>query len=209
MRGSGVSPGGLLEDELVQGEIRDRSAQPRVFSLKLLQALGLRDVQAPVLLAPVLAADLAYANRPCHLGYLLALAEQNVGLAQLGDDLLGAVLLRGHDLTPLMRSVTITSGWTGFWGVRSSVCLHRSPCHAHRGRTSGIRRTSSLTRLGRDPSYGPTTSSRPAQLHPSRWGTAGQQEETHHGHPTRAHDKVSVANTMPSVALSVPSALMT
>jgi hypothetical protein len=37
----------------------------------------------------------------------------------------------------------------------------------------------------------------------------GPGQETRHGHPTRAHDITPVANTMPSVALSVPSSLMT
>jgi hypothetical protein len=93
VRGSGVSPGDLLEDELVEGEIRDRSTQSRVLAPELSQAFGLRDVRALVLLAPAVTADLADSGRLLHLVYLLTPAEQHLGLSGLGDDLLGAIAL--------------------------------------------------------------------------------------------------------------------
>src|SRR5438132_13668616 len=44
-RGLEVSPGSLLQNELVQRQIRDRLAQPAVLELKLLQALDLLNLQ--------------------------------------------------------------------------------------------------------------------------------------------------------------------
>ena len=44
-------PGGLLQNELVQRQIRDRLAQSAVFKLKVLQALHLLGLQAAKLLA--------------------------------------------------------------------------------------------------------------------------------------------------------------
>src|SRR5918997_7038625 len=46
------------------------------------------------------AADLAHAERLDHLGHLLALPEQHVGLAVLGDDLLRPETLARHALLP-------------------------------------------------------------------------------------------------------------
>src|SRR5262249_27545608 len=47
-----VSPGGLLQNELVQRQIRDGLAQPAVLELKVLQALHLPSFQPAELLAP-------------------------------------------------------------------------------------------------------------------------------------------------------------
>src|SRR5215831_9422898 len=51
-RGLEVSPGGLLQNELVQRQIRDGLAQPAVLELKVLQALHLPSFQPAELLAP-------------------------------------------------------------------------------------------------------------------------------------------------------------
>jgi hypothetical protein len=44
--------------------------------------------------------DLVDAGGPDDLRDLLSLARQHLGLAQLGDDLLGAAALAGHDALP-------------------------------------------------------------------------------------------------------------
>src|SRR3954452_3122136 len=57
-RGLEVSPGCLLQDQLVQREVRNRSAQPRVLSLEILQSLDLIALQPAKLLAPPVIRDL-------------------------------------------------------------------------------------------------------------------------------------------------------
>jgi hypothetical protein len=69
------SRGLLLQDELVEGEDADRSAQAGVLALEVLDPLRLADLEAAVLY---------------DLRDLLALAKQDLRLAQLGDGLLGA-----------------------------------------------------------------------------------------------------------------------
>src|SRR5262249_45816696 len=59
-RGLEVSPGGLLQNELVQRQIRDRLAQPAVLELKVLQALHLLGLQPAELLAPPIIRHLAH-----------------------------------------------------------------------------------------------------------------------------------------------------
>jgi hypothetical protein len=95
-----VSPRRLLEDELVEGEVGDRSAQPVVLALEVLEVLGLGDLEAAVRFAPAVVGDLVDAEGVDDLRDLLALAQQDLGLAQLGDDLLWAVGLAWPDVLP-------------------------------------------------------------------------------------------------------------
>jgi hypothetical protein len=44
--GLGVSPSSFLQDQLVEGEIRDRFAQPVILEVKLLQPFHLLDLQS-------------------------------------------------------------------------------------------------------------------------------------------------------------------
>src|SRR5262249_36188769 len=59
-RGLEVSPGGVLQNEFVQRQIRDRLAQPVVLELKVLQALHLLGLQPAELLAPPIIRHLAH-----------------------------------------------------------------------------------------------------------------------------------------------------
>src|SRR5262249_36848697 len=86
-RGLEVSPGSLLQNELVQRQIRDRLAQPAVLELKLLQALDLLDLQPAKLLTPTIVGHLAHTDLPDRLRHALALRDQNIHLPQLRDDL--------------------------------------------------------------------------------------------------------------------------
>src|SRR2546421_12888687 len=63
-RGLEVSPGSLLQNELVQRQIRDRLAQPAVLELKLLQAFDLLDLQPAKLLTPGIVGHLAHTDLP-------------------------------------------------------------------------------------------------------------------------------------------------
>src|ERR1700756_965015 len=99
-RGLEVSPGSLLQNELVQRQIRDRLAQPAVLELKLLQALDLLNLQPAKLLTPAIVGHLAHTDLPNRLRHALALRDQNVDLAQLRDDLFGLVALPCHYSPP-------------------------------------------------------------------------------------------------------------
>src|SRR4029077_16242956 len=55
-----VSPGRLLQDQLVQGQIRHRTAKPGVLRLEIPQALDLVALQAAKLLAPPVISHLAH-----------------------------------------------------------------------------------------------------------------------------------------------------
>ena len=62
-RGLEVSLGGLSEDHLVQGQIRNGTAQPSVLGLKLLHPLHLIRLQATKLLTPSVVSNLSHADR--------------------------------------------------------------------------------------------------------------------------------------------------
>src|SRR5262249_40122694 len=114
-RGLEVSPGSLLQNELVQRQIRDRLAQPAVLELKLLQALDLLDLQPAKLLTPAIVGHLAHTDLPDRLRHALALRDQNIHLAQLRDDLFRLVALPCHCSPP--RCQRHTSSRTTSMGV--------------------------------------------------------------------------------------------
>src|SRR5262249_44575675 len=86
-RGLEVSPGSLLQNELVQRQIRDCLAQPAVLELKVLQALHLLALQPAKLLAPPIIRHLAHPDLADCVHHVLALRDQNIDLAQLRNDL--------------------------------------------------------------------------------------------------------------------------
>src|SRR5687768_14492080 len=88
VQGSEVSPGRLLEDQLVERQVRDRSPQPRVLLLKVLHPASLIRLQAAILLAPTVVGLLADRDPPARLGGRAALAQHDLHLTQLADDLL-------------------------------------------------------------------------------------------------------------------------
>src|SRR5215207_10328112 len=67
-RGLEVSPGSLLQDQLIEGQVRNRSAQPRVLSLEILQSLDLIALKPAKLLAPAVVRDLRNPNRAYRVG---------------------------------------------------------------------------------------------------------------------------------------------
>ena len=86
-------PSGLLQDELVEREIRDSPAQPRVLGLKVLQSLDLLAFEPAVLVAPAIVRHLRDTDGADSIRDGLPLGEQDIDLAQLGDDLLSRVPL--------------------------------------------------------------------------------------------------------------------
>jgi hypothetical protein len=81
VRGLGVSPRGLLQNELVQRQIGDRLAQPAVLEFELLQAL--LDLQPAELLASAIVGDFVHTNLADRVGHVLTLGDQNIHLPQL------------------------------------------------------------------------------------------------------------------------------
>lgn len=116
--GLGVSPGGLLQDQLIQRQVGDRPPQAGVLLLQLLQPLGLIHLQPVVLLPPAVVGLLSHPQRPAHLPYTAALRQGHLGFPEFVDDLLDGMLLPGHpDL--LSQGPTLTLELDRFWGVRA------------------------------------------------------------------------------------------
>src|SRR5205814_9967330 len=86
-RGLLISQGRLLQDQLVQRQIRYRTAKPGVLRLEILQTLDLVALQPAKLLPPSVIRHHAYPDRADRLRHALALLGQIINLAQLGDDL--------------------------------------------------------------------------------------------------------------------------
>src|SRR5262249_38998401 len=99
-RGLEVSPGGLLKNELVQCQIRDRLAQSAVLELKVLQALHLLALQPAKLLAPPIIRHLAHPDLADCVRHGLPLRDQNIDLPQLRNDLFRLVSLPCHYSPP-------------------------------------------------------------------------------------------------------------
>src|SRR5215204_1270444 len=101
-----VSPGCLLQNQLVQRQVGNRSAQPRVLSLESLQSLDLVALEPAKLLAPAVVRNLRNPNRAYRLGNALPLRHQHIHLAQLRNNLLGLVSLPRHRGPPWLESHT-------------------------------------------------------------------------------------------------------
>jgi len=71
--------------------IGDQSLQRDVLALELLQPLGVVGLHTAVLVAPAVKGVLGDLQGLGDLGNALALAEQQLGLAELADDLVGGV----------------------------------------------------------------------------------------------------------------------
>src|SRR5262249_50978906 len=99
-RGLEVSPGGLLQNELVQRQIRDRLAQPAVLELKVLQALHLLRLQPAELLAPPILRPPTPPDAANSDPHVLTLRNQTIALPQLRDDLFRLVSLPCHCSPP-------------------------------------------------------------------------------------------------------------
>src|SRR6202040_2343687 len=122
-RGLEVSPGGLLQNELVQRQIGNRLAEPAVLELKVLQALHLLALQPTKLLAPPIIRHLAHPDLADRVHHVLALRDQNIDLPQLRNDLFRLVSLSCHCSPPGCQRHT--SSRTTSMGVD-----HRHRCNA-------------------------------------------------------------------------------
>src|SRR6185437_13171752 len=120
-RGLEVSPGGLLQNELVQRQIRDGLAQPAVLELKVLQTLHLLALQPTELLAPPIIRHLAHPDLADCVHQVLALRDQNIDLPQLRNDLFRLVSLPCHCSPPECQRHT--SSRTTSMGVDQSSGL--------------------------------------------------------------------------------------
>src|SRR5213078_1298129 len=89
-------PGGLLQNELVQCEVRDRLAQTGVLRLELLQAFDLVGLQPAELLPPPIIGNLAHPDLADGVGNVLSLRDKDIDLPQLRDDLFRLMLLPRH-----------------------------------------------------------------------------------------------------------------
>src|SRR5262249_23046084 len=128
-----VSPGGLLQNELIQRQIRDCLAQPAVLELKVLQALYLLGLQPAKLLAPAIIRHLAHADLADCVHHILALRDQNIDLPQLRNDLFRLVSLPCHCSPPGCQRHTssrttsmgvdqwLSSRWGGPWSLGDAV----------------------------------------------------------------------------------------
>src|SRR6267378_6889670 len=68
-----VALGGLLQDQLVQGQLRHRPLKPRVLSFQFLESLGLIELQPAVLAAPAVEGLLRLRQLAAYFAYRLAL----------------------------------------------------------------------------------------------------------------------------------------
>src|SRR6266566_574680 len=128
-RGLEVSPRGLLQNELVQRQIRDRLAQPAVLELKVLQTLHLLALQPAELLAPPIIRHLAHPDLADCVHQVLALRDQNIDLPQLRNDLFRLVSLPCHCSPPGCQRHT--SSRTTSMGVdQFSIALTRASISA-------------------------------------------------------------------------------
>lgn len=101
-RRAGLSsfPGRLRQDLLIQRQIGNGPTKTAVLGLQVLQPLHLIRLQPTKLLAPAVIGDLRHSNRADRLRDRLALRDQHIDLAQLGDDLLRLVPLLPHSAPP-------------------------------------------------------------------------------------------------------------
>ena len=113
-RGSEVPPGGLLHDQLVQRQIRDRPPQTAIFNLEILQPLDLSGLQPAELSTPPIVADLADPDLADRIDNAVTLRHQHINLAQLRDDLFRLLALPWHIGPP--RCQLHTSGRTTSMG---------------------------------------------------------------------------------------------
>ena len=95
-RGSEVSLGRLCQDQLVQGHVRDRLAQPFVLLLKAFEFFQLVRSHPTILLAPTILSPLGNANLPNDINTRNALTAKDFNLLQLRDNFFRLVTFRSH-----------------------------------------------------------------------------------------------------------------
>src|SRR5919206_479232 len=90
--------------------------RPRLLGLEVLQPLDLLALEPAVLVSPAVVGHLGDADGADRIGDGVALREQDIDLAQLGDDLLRLASLPRHRGPP-SRLESHTWGWTTSVGV--------------------------------------------------------------------------------------------
>ena len=96
MRGSEVSRGSLLEDQLLKRQNRDHPPKALLLRLKFFQAFNLVALQAAVLSPLSVIRNFRNTYRPDRLGHRSALCRKHFDLPKLRDDLFRLVSLPGH-----------------------------------------------------------------------------------------------------------------
>src|SRR5262249_57922234 len=116
-RGLEVSLSSLFQDQLVERQFGDRTFEPPVLPLQLLQPAGLVELQTPILLASTKVGLLAHPQLPTDIDNRVAAAKLDLRLPQFADDLFNPVFLPGHLLllSPILHSYDTTR--IGFWGA--------------------------------------------------------------------------------------------
>ena len=102
-RGLPVSLSRLLQDQLVQGQIGDRSLEAGILLLELLQPPGLIDLEPAVLPAPTIVTLLRYSDALTDLADRLSLSQVHRGFSQVVDDLLDRIPLSRHLFLPFSQ----------------------------------------------------------------------------------------------------------
>jgi hypothetical protein len=106
-RGLEVSLGGLFQDQLVQGQIRNRLAETLVLLLQTLQLLHLIRTHAAVLATPAIIGLLYNANLADRVQTGHALTHKNLDLAKLGDDFFRCGTLLAHLRSSVFLNITV------------------------------------------------------------------------------------------------------
>jgi len=88
LTGSGVSPGSLLEDGIIQRKISHQPLQPGIFLLQFPQPPGLFHPHATVLSAPAVVGLFGDTDLSAGFSNRTTLADQDFSLTKLVDDLL-------------------------------------------------------------------------------------------------------------------------
>ena len=110
-RGLEVSLGGFLQDQFIQRQIGDGSPEMCVLPLELLEASGLPNLQAAVLLAPPIVRLLGDAQGPARFWHRVTARQADFSLTQLADDLFRGMSLPWHlDLLSNGPSLTFRLG---------------------------------------------------------------------------------------------------
>src|SRR3954463_8354888 len=122
-----VSPGVLLQDQLIQREIRDGLPEALVLGLQRLHALDLIGLEPAVLLPPAIVRHLGHPDGADRIRHRGPLGNQHIDLAQLGDNLFRLVSLPRHG-SVLLWLRSHTSGRTTSKGEDQVAASRNESC---------------------------------------------------------------------------------
>lgn len=131
MTGLGVSPGGFLQDSVIQRNVGYQSFKPVILLLQLLQPAGLFHPHAAVLFAPPVVSLFSDSQLSAGFTYRRSLAEQDLSLTKLVDDLLRLEYLPGHSIAPFLfsrQSNIRTGSLFGGQVMDRMKAIHGTPC---------------------------------------------------------------------------------